>query len=384
VGHPAFFRAMLIVAFGLSLAACGGMQSRQGMPPTSTEAIVKAGKAGMVDGAGLHASQVGPAGLPADELNEWRPGQAVQQATETDLSLGPGDLVEISVFEVEELSNLKARIPLRGMITLPLIGVVQAAGRTAAELEGEIRARLQQRYLYDPQVSVFVREQKSQRISVVGAVRMGGVFPLSNHLRLADALALAGGLSDDADHVVYVIRRAPPEVMAWSRENGYPSSTRAGYIKEPDGQPPPAAPPDEAMVAIDLEALKAGSGELNFPLRAGDVIHVPRAGSFYVGGEVRRPGSFSLKSRTTLDQAIVAAGGVTNVADWGDLRVYRGTSGETPALLKFSLKEFEEGKAAPEIRNGDVIIVGMSQGKAVLYGLRDFFRFSWGASIPIQ
>jgi polysaccharide export outer membrane protein len=354
------------------------------MPPTSTEAIVKAGKAGMVDGAGLHASQGGPAGLPADELNEWRPGQTVQQAPDTDLSLGPGDLIEISVFEVEELSNLKARIPLRGMITLPLIGVVQAAGRTAAELEGEIRTRLQQRYMYDPQVSVFVQEQKSQRISVVGAVRMGGVFPLSNHLRLADALALAGGLSDDADHVVYVIRRAPPEAMAWSRGTGYPSSTRAGYIEEPDGQPPPAAPPDEAMVAIDLEALKAGRGELNFPLRAGDVIHVPRAGSFYAGGEVQRPGSFPLKSRTTLDQAIVAAGGVTNVADWGDLRIYRATSGETPALLKFSLKEFEEGKTAPEIRKGDVIIVGKSQGKAVLYGLRDFFRFGWGATIPLQ
>jgi polysaccharide export outer membrane protein len=313
-----------------------------------------------------------------------------QQPMEMDLPLGPGDLLDISVFEVEELSHLKARIPLRGTITLPLIGPVQAAGRTAVELQDDIGHRLQQKYMHDPQVSVFVEEQRSQYISIVGAVRNGGMYPLSTRLRLADALALAGGLTDDGDHVVYVIRRLPAEAMAQPDAAG-----KAPGV--PDIPTPPAGAPGgsplaaatrqegmrEAMVAIDLEALIGGRAELNLSLQSGDVIHAPWAGSFYVGGEVQRPGSFVLKSRTTLDQAIVAAGGVKNVAAWGDIRLYRPTSSGEPEVQQFSLKAFEKGEPAPELRKNDIVIVGTSQGKAILYGLRDFFRFGWGASIPL-
>ena len=96
----------------------------------------------------------------------------------TELAMGPGDLIEISVFEVEELSKLKLRIPLRGTIALPLIGQITASGRSAVELEDDIRTRLQQKYIRDPQVSVFVLEHKSQRISITGAVRRGGRRPV--------------------------------------------------------------------------------------------------------------------------------------------------------------------------------------------------------------
>jgi polysaccharide export outer membrane protein len=312
-----------------------------------------------------------------------------RQPAELDLPLGPGDLIDISVFEVEELSHLKARIPLRGTIILPLIGPVQAAGRTALELQDDLRQQLQQRYMHDPQVSVFVEEQRSQAISIVGAVRNGGIYPLTTRLRLADALALAGGLTDDADRVVYVIRRVPAEAVA-------PASADRNAPGVPDIPVRPAAAPAgaavaaatpqdvrEAMVAIDLEALTRGQAELNLPLLSGDVIHAPWAGSFYVGGEVERPGSFVLKSRTTVDQAIVAAGGVKNVAAWDDIRLYRPTSSGEPEVLQFSLNAFEKGEPVPEIRKNDVVIVGKSQGKAILYGLRDFFRFGWGATLPL-
>ena len=135
-------------------------------------------------------------------------------------------------------------------------------------------------------------------------------------------------------------------------------------------------------MAINLEALTSGQAELNLPLLSGDVIHVPWAGSYYIGGEIGRAGSFPLKSRMTLDQALVAAGGVKDVADWDDVRLYRPTDSGEPEVLQFSLNEFQQGKPAPELRKNDVIIVGKSQGKAILYGLRDFFRFSWGAAIP--
>ena len=77
------------------------------------------------------------------------------------------------------------------------------------------------------------------------------------------------------------------------------------------------------MAPIDLSELADGREELNVALRSGDVVHVPRAGSVYVGGSVERPGSFLLRGKTTVQQAILAAGGVKDVADWSDVRLYR-------------------------------------------------------------
>jgi polysaccharide export outer membrane protein len=281
--------------------------------------------------------------------------------------MGPGDLIEISVFEVDELSKLKLRIPIRGTITLPLIGQVHATGRTAIELEDDIRARLEQKYMHEPQVSVFVLEQKSQRISVIGAVRRGGVFTMASPLRLADALALAEGLSDDADHTVYLIRRVPAGTA----------------VQTDDGVAPPKLPlaagerrTDQAMAPIDLEQLADGRDELNVALEAGDVVHVPRAGSYYVGGSIERPGSFLLKGKTTAEQAIMAAGGPRAVADWGDVRIYRMKPGGDREILTFNLSDFEKGNGltAPELQKNDVIIVGKSTAKTFFFGILDFIR----------
>src|SRR6185295_20141658 len=82
------------------------------------------------------------------------------------------------------------------------------------EMEDELRSRLQKKFMHDPQVSVFLVEHNSQRISVIGAVRKGGVFNVNRPLRLADALALAEGLTDEADRHVYVIRRVPMSATA--------------------------------------------------------------------------------------------------------------------------------------------------------------------------
>src|SRR5260370_1994624 len=78
----------------------------------------------------------------------------------------------------------------------------------------------------------------------------------------------------------------------------------------------------EVMAPIDLSELADGREDLNVQLRSGDVVQVPRAGSVYVGGSVERPGSFLLRGKTTAQQAIFAAGGVKDVADWNDVRRY--------------------------------------------------------------
>jgi polysaccharide biosynthesis/export protein len=381
VRYQKFLPMVIIVSCGLSLVACSAPQPRPVMPVTSVAGIPQAGSP---DGAMPADGQGAAGGRGTAALNKRLLSQMAQQATDIDLPLGAGDVIEISVLEVEELSKFRARIPLRGTITLPLIGPLLAANRTAIELEEDIRRRLQQKYMHEPQVSVFIEEQKSQRISVVGAVNNGGVFTLSSRLRLADALALAGGLTNDADRVVYVIRHLPAEMLAQASVQGEGQRVSARVVDASTAPPLPTPEPHEAMVAIDLEALTAGQAELNLPLLSGDVIHVPWAGSYYVGGEVERPGSFILKSRTTLDQAVVAAGGVKNVANWDDIRLYRPIDNGEPEVLQVSLNELQNGKPAPEIRKNDVIMVGKSQGKAILYGLRDFFRFGWGASVPLR
>src|SRR5438309_7468819 len=211
LGGPTM-RARYIVTgvMAIALAACGGARSLGG----SDEGALLRETGGGPTAAPTRAErspdpsraprEAGPASAAA--LNLRLMEQAARSSEETDLPVGTGDLLEISVFEVEELSKIRLRVPGRGVISLPLIGQIQATGRTTAELEEEIRARLQRKFMHDPQVSVFLQEHNSQRISVIGAVRKGGVFNLTRPLRLADALALAEGLTEEADRQVYVIR----------------------------------------------------------------------------------------------------------------------------------------------------------------------------------
>ncbi len=299
--------------------------------------------------------------------------RAVQAGPLSELPLGPGDLIEVSVVDMPELSGRKVRVPRQGSISLPLLGEVSVTGRSAAELEEDIRRRLEQKYMHDPQVSVFVHERRSQRISVLGAVRKGGVLELSERLRLADALAMAEGLTDDADQVVYLFRQAPAAAVARARGDRAEVADAAA-----PGQTPEMV---DVMTVIDLEAVANGNEELNVPLEAGDVIQVPRAGSVYVGGQVARPGSVPLKGKTSVYQAILAAGGPNNLAALGDVRLYRTKPDGQVRVTALDFDKFEEGKEAPEVQKNDVIIVGKSAIKAFLYGTYELFRGVVGVGV---
>src|SRR6266853_781358 len=369
-------RARYVVTgmMAIALAGCGGARALGG----SDEGALLRETGGGPTGAPTRAErspdpsrpprEAGPASASA--LNLRLMEQAARSSEESDLPVGTGDLLEISVFEVEELSKIRLRVPGRGVISLPLIGQIQATGRTTAELEEEIRARLQRKFMHDPQVSVFLQEHNSQRISVIGAVRKGGVFNLTRPLRLADALALAEGLTEEADRQVYVIRRAPMAVVTAAANGAAPPS---GSGTGGDGTA-------EVMAPIDLSELADGREDLNVQLRSGDVVQVPRAGSVYVGGSVERPGSFRLRGKTTAQQAIFAAGGVKDVADWSDVRLYRKTPSGKVEVTVYDLEAFEQGKPAPELQRNDVVVVGKSAGKAFFYGFLDFFKGALGVA----
>jgi polysaccharide biosynthesis/export protein len=357
----------------IALAACSSARSPGGPDEGALlrETGLPAGVAARAErspdpGRGL--SEAGPASAAA--LNLRLMEKAARSSEETDLPMGTGDLLEISVFEVEELSKIRLRVPGRGVIALPLIGQLQATGRTTAELEDEIRARLQGKFMHDPQVSVFLQEHNSQRISVIGAVRKGGVFNLTRPLRLADALALAEGLTEEADRQVYVIRRAPMAAVTAAANGGAP----------PNRSGPGGDGTAEVMVPIDLSELADGREDLNVQLRSGDVVQVPRAGSVYVGGSVERPGSFLLRGKTTAQQAIFAAGGVKDVADWSDVRLYRKTPSGKVEVTVYDFDAFEKGAPAPELQRNDVVVVGKHAGKAFFYGFLDFFKGALGVA----
>ena len=109
--------------------------------------------------------------------------------------IGPLDSLDVVVFQIPDLSLKKVQVDSRGQLHLPLVGAVTAGGRTAAELSADIAAKLGEKYLQDPQVSVVVVEALSQKVTVEGAVNEAGVFPLKGRTGLMEAVAEAKGES---------------------------------------------------------------------------------------------------------------------------------------------------------------------------------------------
>lgn len=124
----------------------------------------------------------------------------------TDYRLGAQDLLEVTVFGVPDL-NRAVRVNSNGQISLPLIGGIQAGGKTIPELEAAIGESLEKTYLQNPQVTVFVKEYTSQRITLQGSFKNSGIFPLTGKTTLLQSVAIAGGFAELADPSRVVIFR---------------------------------------------------------------------------------------------------------------------------------------------------------------------------------
>lgn len=133
----------------------------------------------------------------------------------TEYRIGSQDLLDISVFLNEDLHR-EVRVNSLGEISLPLIGSVQAGGKTVEELEAELMASYGSKYLKDPQITVFVKEFTSQRVTLEGAVKSAGIYPIKGKTSLMQAVAMAGGVNMDmADlEAVLVFRTVNGQRMA--------------------------------------------------------------------------------------------------------------------------------------------------------------------------
>ena len=132
----------------------------------------------------------------------------------TDYRVGAQDLLQISVFGVQELSH-QARVNSNGMINVPLIGSVMAGGKTVPELEKELAELYADGYLQNPQVTIFIEEYTSQRVTMEGAFEKPGIYPLTGRTSLLQAVAMAGGTDEFADlDAVVVFRTIEGQRMA--------------------------------------------------------------------------------------------------------------------------------------------------------------------------
>jgi len=265
-----------------------------------------------------------------------------------DYRIGPEDLIEISVFEDEKLNKL-VRVSSQGDISLPLLGVLKVEGLTAGQLEKEIRDLLSERYYQNPHVSVFIKEYRSQRISVIGAVEKPGIFDVMGQKTVLEALALAGGLKEDAGQLLFLIR---------------PSSV--------DEKNPGEKLPETLVINLE-ELLAKGNLSLNLMLKQGDVINVPVSGKVFVGGEVNRPGGFSLKGKKlTVSQAIAMAEGLKREANASGTMIFRYGEGDDEEVFSVNVNAIQRGVVKDvSLNENDIIFVPKSGVKTFLFELRD-------------
>ena len=234
-------------------------------------------------------------------------GTAATSSTSS-LRLGTGDLVDVGVYNVPELTT-KARVSSKGEIYLPLIDYVQVAGLTAEEAEGLIQKRLSDGgFVKNPHVTLFVDQYASQGASILGEVAKPGVYPVPGQQRLFDLISAAGGFTDKAGRSITITHRDQPD----------------------------------KSISVPLSRNVSDNPESNIAILPGDTIIVRKADLVYVVGDVGRPSGFLMDSgHLTVLQAIALAGGTTRTANLGGTRIiHRGPGGisETPVELKKILK----------------------------------------------
>jgi polysaccharide export outer membrane protein len=320
-----------LVLFSVILGACGGKSPESMIPPNISK---------------------NQESKRAQELNRRIIEESTKSATNNyDYQIGPGDLLDVKVYEAQDLST-EARVSTRGTVTYPLLGEVDLGGLTVQEAEKKLRGLLQAKYVKDPHVSIFIKEYRSKKVAVVGAVKNPGDYELLNRGHLLEAIALAGGLTDNAGQIVYL--------------------THQGTDKQ---------------IKIDLnELLVKGNTSLNLPVQMGDTVFVPEAGVYYVNGAVKKGGQFLLKKPVTVSRAVQIAGGLTIGARASHVTLIRFNEDGDKQIIPVDLKAIEKGeKEDIALQDQDVVFVSKNPIIAFFQTIRPGFffpPFSISASVP--
>ena len=345
-----------------------------------------------------------------------------------DYVIGNGDLLSIEVFDVKELSR-DVRVSQTGTIGIPLVPVrLQVSGLTEIQAEQKICEVLEADGLVShPEVSVTVKERKSKPITVVGAVAHPLVYQADRQVTLLEALAEAGGLSNDAGDQVIITRPVPqmsfedseppaispadaaPAKSQLSKPGSVPAAATApsAPASTSDATPEPPELPDQSnsseksinaagvpssspavdTITVNLyQLMEAGNIKNNILLQAGDVVTVPHAGIVYVLGAVGKPGGFVLTNdREQLNtlKILALAGGFTRTAKTDRAVVIRKDAQGQQHEMQLDLKKILNRQAEDvQLQPSDILYVPESGAKqAVLRSLE--FGLALGSGVAL-
>jgi polysaccharide export outer membrane protein len=292
---------------------------------------------GLIAVGSLMAQTQMPAGTPTDPSAPRMAGEPAKSSrtlANSNTKLGDGDLIEVSVFGVPDLTT-KARVSSSGDLYLPLIDYVHVGDLTTDEAQELIQKRLEDGgFVRGAHVSIFVDESASQSITVAGEVTRTGPYPAIGNRRLFDLISAAGGFTEKAGRMVTIEHRDHPE----------------------------------QKTELKLSANLADDTENNVDIQPGDTIIVSRAGIVYVVGDVQRPSGFIIEDTSlSVLKALALAGGSTRTSSLNKTRILRQTPNgiqEIPVPLKKVLYA-----KAPDVLmiKGDVLFIPGSAAKAAAY-----------------
>jgi polysaccharide export outer membrane protein len=284
----------------------------------------------------------------AQELKPKVTEQPAVSASADLYRIGPGDVLDVRVFNRPQLSRDAVRVDNRGMIRMPLIETdIRAGCHTESEL-AEAVAALYLKYQRHPHVDVFVKEYSSKPVAVIGAVDKPGQFQLQRRVRLLELVSLAGGPTERAGQRILVAHSS--EISACS----------AGLAGNTSG-----------FESYDLNNTLKADAASNPYVNSGDIITLPEAQQVFVVGNVFRPSSIPLKERITISQAVAMAGGIMPDAKKNSIRILRQSPGSpTKTEIIVDLNAISKRKAEDvELMANDIVEVPTSTGKRILHSL---------------
>jgi polysaccharide export outer membrane protein len=279
--------------------------------------------------------------------------------------IGPGDVLDIRIFNRPNLSRDSVRVEGNGMIRMPLIDTeIKAACKTEGELAAEI-SKGYIKYYKNPQVDVFIKEYHSKQVAVIGAVNEQSRFELQRRIRLLELLTFAKGPSPKAGQTINIVH-APPALACQN----------ANAAAEDSGA---------AFVSYKLSETMQGLPSANPFIEPGDVITLPEADQVYVVGNVFTPLTIALKEPITLTRAVAMAGGVKQDSKKDKVRIVRqepGSSTRKEMLVDLSAIEKKHADDVALMPN-DIIDVPLSGSKSFLRSLLSTVAPSL-SSLPVR
>ena len=316
---------------------------------------------------------------PQQVNDRIRQMSAAARLTAHDYVLGNGDLLDLDVFDVKELSR-EVRVSQTGSIGIPLVPVrLHVAGLTEVQAQQKIAEVLEADGLVShADVSLTVRERKSKPITVVGAVGHAMVYQADRPVTILEVLAEAGGVATDAGDTVIVTRPAseppaapadPSEPPAIGPEVALPGAALpdASSNSQPSSEPPLL----NNTITINLnELMETGNVTNNIVLQAGDIVTVPHSGIVYVLGAVGKPGGFVLandRGHMSTLKVLALAGGLNHTAKSDRAVIVRkdtqGQQHEVAVNLKKVMQRQEEDVL---LQPSDILYVPNSAGKQAM------------------